>query len=108
MAMRIVSRTIIVLSLLCLSGCATMQSTDTFAVCKTADVVTTGIGLSSGLFLEKNPLVAPLVSHGILPLAIVSFAIWWLIDHYDNPKATMAVNTITCPVAAHNAWLLLK
>ena len=108
MVMRIVSRTIIVLSLLCLSGCATLQSTDTFAVCKTADVVTTGIGLSSGLFLEKNPLVAPLVSHGILPLAIVSFAIWWILDRYNEPLATTAANVITCPVAAHNAWLLLK
>lgn len=94
--------------ILILQGCATMQKPETFAVCKTADVVTTGYALHTGRFVEKNPLMAPLVSHGILPLAVISFGLWWLIDYYNEPTATLAVNIVTCPVAAHNLWLLTK
>jgi hypothetical protein len=108
MGMRIVWRTLLALSLLSLSGCTTLQSTDTFAICKATDVMTTGYALRTGHFVEKNPLVAPLVAHGILPLAIVSFGLWWLLTKADIPNAVVAANTITCPVAAHNAWLLLK
>ena len=75
---------------------------------KTADVVTTGIGLSSGRFVEKNPFIAPLVSHGILPLAILSFALYEAVEWINRPSVTLAMNAVTCPVSAHNAWLLLK
>lgn len=101
-------RLAIVLILVMLQGCATLQSTDTFGLCKAADVVTTGYALHTGHFIEKNPLVAPLVSHGILPLAIISFGLWWLLDRLNEPSVTAPVNAVTCGIAAHNAWLLLK
>lgn len=91
-----------------LSGCATMQSTDTFAVCKTADVVTTGIAMSSGGFVEANPLMRPLVSNGILPFAALSFGIYKLIEYINRPEVTLGANAVTCPVAAHNALLLIR
>jgi ABC-type maltose transport system permease subunit len=80
----------------------------TFAVCKTADVVTTGYALSTGRFIEKNPLIAPLVSQGIGPLALISIAVYFVLDHFNNRTATATMNAVTCPIAAHNAWLLLK
>lgn len=80
----------------------------TFAACKTADVVTTGYALSTGRFVEKNPLIAPLVSQGIGPLALISVFIYIIANQYDNRQVTTALNAVTCPVAAHNAWLLLR
>lgn len=96
-------------SLLC--GCSLMpvlESSDTFGACKALDVVTTGYALSTGLFIEKNPLVAPLVAHGIWPLALVSIAIWWAADRWGTPETNTALNVVTCPVAAHNLWLLAR
>ena len=96
-------------SLLC--GCSALpilESSDTFGACKTLDVVTTGYALSTGLFVEKNPLVAPFVSNGIWPLAIASFILWKIADSYDNPQANLALNAVTCPVAVHNLFLLVK
>ena len=101
-------RILLLAIVLFLPGCATLQSTDTFAVCKTADVLSTGYALHTGHFIEKNPLVAPFVAHGILPLGIISFAIWWALDRYNEPNVTVAANVVTCPVAAHNLWLLAK
>lgn len=102
----------LVLAMLLLTGCATVkdaaQDTDTFAACKTADVVTTVYGVSKGIFVEKNPLVAPLVSQGFLPFALLSFAIWYAIDYVNHPDMTMAANVVTCPIAAHNALLLVR
>ena len=96
-------------SLLC--GCTlipVLESSDTFAVCKAGDVITTGYALHTGLFVEKNPLVAQFISHGIWPLVIASFILWKIADSYDNPQANLALNSVTCPVAAHNLWLLAK
>lgn len=102
----------IILLVLALNGCASIKEvasdTDTFGACKVADVVTTGHALATGRFIEKNVLVAPLVSHGIFPLALISIALWYWIDQEKNDNLTMAANVITCPVAAHNLWLLLK
>ena len=99
-----------------LAGCATVQSvvdslagdTSTFAVCKAGDVITTGYALSTGRFIEKNPLIAPLVSQGIGPLALISVFIYIIAKQYDNRQVTTALNAVTCPVAAHNVWLLVK
>lgn len=83
------------------------SSSNTFAACKAADVITTGYGLATGRFFEKNSLIAPLVSHGIWPLALISLGMWYLADRYGTPNTNVALNAVTCPVAAHNAWLLL-
>lgn len=107
----LIKKLLVIFLFSCLVGCSTVQpileSSDTFAACKTLDVVTTGYALSTGLFVEKNPFVAPLVSHGIWPLAIISFIMWKMADHYNNKSANIALNVVTCPVAAHNLWLLL-
>ena len=96
-------------SLLC--GCTlvpVLESSDTFAVCKAGDVITTGYALSTGLFVEKNPLVAPFVSSGVGPLVFIGFVMWLIADRYNNPTANLVLNSVTCPVAAHNLWLLVK
>lgn len=94
-----------------LFGCAQLkiaaEDTDTFAICKAADVATTGYALSTRRFVEKNPLVAPFVSNGVMPLALVSFVIWRTIAEINAADVTMAMNAVTCPVAAHNLWLLM-
>lgn len=105
-------RLLIALLLSSLMGCATIQpiaeSSDTFAVCKSVDVLTTAYGLGTGMFVEKNPLVASLLGHGWIPFVAISVALWYVIDKYNEPKVTMVANAITCPVAAHNLLLILK
>lgn len=96
-----------------LTGCANLrqvaESPDTFAICKAADVITTAVALNSGAFHEANPLLKPFIGpHNIFPLVAFSFALWWVIQHYNEPKLTLAANVITCGVAGHNAVLLLK
>jgi len=105
----------ILLLCLLLSSCAAIdavrpvaESTDVFAVCKAGDVLTTAYAIRTGMFIEKNPLVAPLISHGYLPLIAISIGIWYLLDRYNNPAATIAANVVTCPVAVHNLWLIAK
>ena len=97
---------------LSLAGCAGLresaESTDTFAVCKAADIATTAYALRTGMFVEKNPLVSAVISHGYFPLVAVSLVIWYALDKWQNKTATLAANAITCPVAAHNLFLILK
>ena len=99
-----------VLLVLLLSGCATVRdvatSPDTFAVCKTADVVTTIYGVHSGAFVEKNKIVAGLLHHGYLPLIALSFALWYAVDAIKDDRLTLAANAITCPLAVNNLLLL--
>jgi len=105
-------RLIAALLLISVTGCATIQpiaeSTDTFAVCKAGDVLTTAYGLGTGMLVEKNPFVASLLGHGWIPFIAISVAMWYALDKYKNPTATIAANAITCPVAAHNLFLLVK
>lgn len=103
---------LLIVLLFSLSGCATVQpiaeSSDTFVVCKTVDIVTTAYGIGTGMFIEKNPIVASIIGESFFPLIALSFVIWYALDKYNNPKATMVANAITCPVAAHNVFLLLR
>lgn len=106
--------TLLVLS----SGCATTLEDvkdvagkkETLALCKAADVVTTIVALNTGTFHETNFLMRALMTgaHGYLPFVLVSAAyvgvMWW----WDNPKATMIASGITCGVAAHNGYLLIR
>ena len=57
---------------------------------------------------ELNPLVAGLLSQGYFPIIAISIGIWYALDRMQNKTATMAANAITCPVAAHNLFLILK
>lgn len=111
-------RAVIFLTLLLLSGCVTLTDDakdvlgkkETLALCKAADVATTITALNTGTFHETNVLMKALMTgaHGFAPFVIVSAAyvafFWWL----DNPKATMIASGITCGVAAHNGYLLIK
>jgi hypothetical protein len=103
---------LLIVLLISLSGCSTVQpiaeSSDTFAYCKAADVATTAYGLGTGMFIEKNPFVASIIGGGVFPLIALSVALWYALDKYNNPKANMVANAITCPVAASNLFLLLK
>lgn len=93
-------------------GCAAIQgvaeSPETFAVCKAADVATTAVALSSGHFVEANPLAKVLLAHGYFPLIAVSVGMYLIIKHYNDSRLTMAANAVTCPIAAHNLFLLVR
>ena len=101
--------TVLGLSLL---GCSTLkttlESTDTFAVCKTADVVTTYVGVNSGTFVEANPIVAKLLTHGWLPWIALSAGLYWALVELDNKTVTTAANIVTCGVVGNNLYLLVK
>ncbi len=97
---------------LLLSGCSTIkttsESTDTFAVCKTADVVTTYYGVSSGKFVEANPVVAKLLTHGWLPWIAISVGLWLVLVELDNKVVTTASNAVTCGTVGNNLFLLVR
>ena len=97
---------------LLLSGCSTIkttaESTDTFVLCKTADVVTTYAGVSSGKFVEANPVVAKLLTHGWLPWIAISVGLWWVLVELDNKTVTTAANIATCGVVGNNLFLLVR
>ena len=102
---------------LLLSGCATLKSPQTLGACALADVVTTAYGVSHGLVIEKNPLLAPSVNaHHFLPLVLSKLAvvglIWWAYDLLKPNEAMdagmVAGNVVTCGVAASNLVQILK
>jgi hypothetical protein len=106
------SRLVTVLLTTVLVGCTTIktvaESTDTFAVCKTVDVVSTYVGLSSGNFIEANPIMAKVISFGWLPFVAVSLGSYLLLVEVNNKQVTTAANTITCGVSANNVFLLIR
>lgn len=100
-----------------LVGCATTKqdvvgvatSTNTFAACKGADVITTAVALNSGNFVEANPILKGLIGpHNFFPLIAFSVVAWRLLVWANEPVITGAANVATCGVAASNAWKLLK
>ena len=101
---------------LLVSGCASLPdrtsaekaatSPTTFAVCKTVDIGSTALLLHTGHFVEANPLVAGILSHGYFPLIALSVGVYELLVHLNNPTVTLAVNAVTCGVAAHNLLML--
>lgn len=97
---------------LSLLGCSTLkstaESTDTFAVCKTIDVATTYHGVTSGKFVEANPVVAKLLTHGWFPWIAISAGLWWVLVELDNKPVTTVANAVTCGVSINNIFLLLK
>ena len=78
-------------------------SPETFAVCKTADILSTIYILAHG-GVENNPIVAWSVHvGGYAPLILVSGAVyWWMKTHEEARLAIAAVNAVTCGVAVHN------
>lgn len=95
-----------------LVGCSTIkttaESTDTFAVCKTLDVATTYHGVTTGKFVEANPIVAKLLTHGWLPWIAISAGLYWVLVELDNKPVTTAANAMTCGVSLNNIYLLVR
>lgn len=108
--------------LLSVSGCASVpdvlprsEGAVIFDACKIADGVTTGIAVSSGKFVELNPLLKGIAGGGMswVPFGLVITAVIFLHNWADNQgmigtKTELAVNGITCGVSGRNLWLLLK
>jgi hypothetical protein len=124
-------RLLLVLLLPLLSGCATVgqitdaapdvaKSPNTFIVCKAADVGLTAYALHTGLFIEKNPFIAPLIGHkatatgvpilghigAYMPLIAVSAGLVALVYWLHNDSATLAANAVTCPVSIWNFYTI--
>src|ERR1035437_48769 len=96
---------------LALGGCAQVQtlaeSEATFIACKSADVITTAVGLNSGHFVEANPALKLLIGpHNFVPLITFSIVVWAILHYINEPKLTMAANLVTCGIATRNAYLL--
>ena len=81
-------------------------SPNTFAVCKAVDIASTAYLLKTGLGVESNPVVAPLIVHGYFPLVVLSVGVYWLMTKYHNATANTVVNGVTCGVAASNLLLI--
>jgi hypothetical protein len=83
------------------------ESEATFIACKSADIITTAVGLNSGHFVEANPALKLLIGpHNLFPLIGFSVALWALLHYINEPKLNMVANGITCGVASRNAILL--
>ena len=85
---------------------AAATSPTTFAVCKSADVVSTLYVIQNGIGYESNPLMAAVLAHGALPFIGLSYGVYWWIKQLGQPTATLIANAITCPVALHNLLLI--
>lgn len=83
-----------------------VTSTDTFAFCKAADVVSTIYVIEHGIGVEANPIVAGLLAHGYIPFILLSAGIYWLIKEANNPVATGITNVVTCGAAVNNLLLI--
>ncbi len=103
-------RKLLILLLLTLNGCAAMQSRELPLACKIADVTTTIVALKTGAFHETNFLMNALMggAHGFAPFLIVSAAYAGVIWFVNDKRVNVASSAITCPVAAHNLFLLVR
>jgi hypothetical protein len=80
-------------------------SPTTYAVCRTADILSTYYLLQHG-FVEANPIVQASLAYGWLPLIISGIVVWYILDKYKNDDATLALNIVTCGVAMRNILLI--
>ena len=88
-----------------LSGCSTFS--DALRPCVAADVVTTVAGVRSGLMTEGNPLWKASVNAGhFAPFVLASIGLVWLVEWWDDPRATKVVSGVECGMAARNLWIM--
>lgn len=93
---------------LVLSGCASnlKTSADTAVI---ADLTTTGVGISTGIVAEANPLLgspAAIVASGVVRLVLINH-----IDKQPEPQRTnnlSGINAITWGIAASNLAILVS
>jgi hypothetical protein len=97
----------ILLSVLLLNGCATLQQPKTLAGCAVADVGVTLVGVKLGLIKEANPLWAATVNAGH-PAAFVlaSIAAVVLLWKWNEPDITAAASGVLCASAGRNLFLM--
>lgn len=81
-------------------------SPETFLVCKTLDIASTSYIISHGIGYEANPIVAPLITNGYLPLVLLSAGVYWLLKQTNDNTTTTLANVMTCGVAIHNLLLI--
>jgi hypothetical protein len=82
------------------------KSPNTFVACKAVDIASTAYLLRTGVGVEGNPIVAPLIAHGYFPLFLVSVGIYWVMTKFTTPTSNVVINGVTCAVAAHNLLLI--
>lgn len=95
-----------------LTGCASLPpaatSRETFAACQIADAATTYYALSHRVgFVEGNPIMAKLMSHGWLPfLGFKAFLVWYVYWLDASPPVQTTFNAIACAPVIHNVHVL--
>ena len=102
-----------------LVGCAALHpveqlgTTDAYAKCATADVLTTTIGLATNRMHESNPIVRALavkafghVGSIVVPVIGLSIAGYYLLQAINKPAVTATVTGLTCFSAARNLYLI--
>jgi hypothetical protein len=79
---------------------------ESFAVCKSLDVITTSYVLRSGIGYEQNPITAKLIASGFGPLVAISVAIYWHMKiKKTSPKVNAFASSVTCAAALGNALI---
>mgnify|MGYP001581942001 CR=1 FL=1 len=107
-------RLIAALFLLTLTGCATVGTKETFALCQAADAATTVLVLGKG-GAEANPLMGKIIAKagfaGLFAVKLALIALVWEWATGQEDDKTMqgmltAANVVTCGVAIHNTNVL--
>ena len=101
---------------LALSGCATLErvgTLDNYKLAATADVVTTAVGLGTGMMTEANPLTRALaieafghVGGTVVPVIALSIAGYYLLRWINNPTVTGVAVVLTGAAAINNAGIV--
>lgn len=118
---RILAIFLLVFSLSCLADESELKdivtSPETFAVCKTLDILSTAYVIEKGIAVEGNPIVAATMEFGkasgigtYTPLILISIFLYNLIKQNKDVEgaktATGIVNGLTCGAAISNILLI--
>ena len=100
---------IVILALIAMQGCATLQSKETFALCKAGDVASTMAVLGKG-GAEANPLMAAVINNwgyvGLIGVSVALVALVWKLHDQINPAVMTTLNVAQCGIVAHNLGVL--
>lgn len=101
-------RMLLIVVLLFLPGCETLENKNAFAVCSAADTATTYHALTHG-GRELNPLVKPIAKLGAGHFLVIGLAAGLLVYLiWDNlPKPVQATATaVECGAFTHNVFTM--
>lgn len=103
-------KSLAILTLLGLSGCANLATKEATVACHAADAATTAIVLKQGAAGEGNPVMAAVIERAGLGGFFIAKAVlvWALVNFHEqiSKPALGAVNAGTCLIAMSNARLL--